>query len=88
MTSELKMDNAEVAEIVEYLHRWAAGTENDWPFLVMMGRTLTPDEFVSEVEEGTPFGNTFLDYIDEQARRCHTRALHLVYQAIVADRVR
>jgi hypothetical protein len=82
------MDGAEIAEIVEYLNRWAAGTENDGPFLVLMGRTLTPDQFVAEVENGTPFGNAFLRFIDEQARRCHTRPLHLVYQAIVADRVR
>ena len=88
MASELKMDGAEIAEIVEYLNRWAAGTENDAPFLVMMGRTLTPDEFVSEVEAATPFGSAFLNFIDEQARRCRTRPLHLVYQAIVADRVR
>lgn len=82
------MNDAEVAEILEYLHRWAAGTANDGPFLVMMGRTMTPDEFVDEVEGKTPFGSAFLGYIDEQARRCHTRPLHLVYQAIVADRVR
>jgi hypothetical protein len=82
------MNEAEVAEVVEYLHRWVAGTDNDGPFLVMMGRTMTPDEFVSEVENGTPFGDSFLRFIDEQARRCHTRPLHLVYQAIVADRVR
>jgi hypothetical protein len=88
MTSDLKMDGAEIAEILEYLNRWAAGTENDAPFLVMMGRTMTPDEFVSEVERGTPFGSAFLTFIDEQARRCRTRPLHLVYQAIVADRVR
>jgi hypothetical protein len=55
---------------------------------VMMDRTLTPDEFVTEVQDGTSFGSAFLRFIDEQARRCHTRPLHLVYQAIVADRVR
>jgi hypothetical protein len=88
MARDLKMDDAEIAEIVEYLNRWAAGTENDAPFLVMMPRTLTPDEFASEVKDGTPLGDAFLSYISEQARRCHTRPLHLVYQAIVADRVR
>ena len=88
MARDLEMDDAEVAELVEYLRRWAAGTENDRPFLVMMGRTLTPDEFVKEVEDGTSFGNAFLRYIDEQARRCHIRPLNLVYQAILTDRVR
>jgi hypothetical protein len=88
MASELKMDGGEIAEIIEYLQRWAAGAENDAPFLIMMGRTLTPDEFVTEVEAGTPFGNAFLSYLDDQARRCQTRPLQLVYQAIVADRVR
>lgn len=88
MAAQAGMDDAETAEIVEYLNRWAAGTENDSPFLVMMGRTLTPDEFVREVEERTPFGTGFLQFLDEHAHRCHTRPLHLVYQAIVADRVR
>lgn len=88
MARDVEMDDTEIAEIVEYLHRWAAGTNNDGPFLVMTGRTMTPDEFVSEVEQGSSFGDAFLRFIDEQARRCHTRPLHLVYQAIVADRVR
>ena len=88
MARDLEMDDAEVAELVEYLRRWAAGTENDRPFLVMMGRTLTPDEFVKEVEDGTSFGNAFLRYIDEQAQRCHIRPLNLIYQAILTDRVR
>jgi hypothetical protein len=88
MARDLQMDDAEIAEIVEYLHRWAAGTEDDRPFLVMMGRTMTPDEFVNQVEGGTVFGNAFLHYIEEQGRRCHTKPLRLVYQAIVADRVR
>lgn len=88
MLRDVDMEDAEVAEIVEYLRRWAAGTDNDGPFLVMTNRTMTPDEFVSEVEEGTSFGKRFLGFINEQARRCHTRPLHLVYQAIVADRVR
>jgi hypothetical protein len=88
MARDLGMDDTEIAEIVEYLHRWAEGTENDRPFLVMMGRTLTPDEFVTEVEDSTSFGNAFLRYIDEQARRCHVRPLDLIYQAMLADRVR
>jgi hypothetical protein len=66
MARDLKMDDAEIAEIVEYLNRWAAGTENDAPFLVMMPRTLTPDEFASEVQDGTPLGDAFLSYISEQ----------------------
>jgi hypothetical protein len=88
MAHDVQMDQAQIEELVAYLHRWAGGTENDRPFLVMMGRTLTPDEFVDEVENGTSFGNAFLRYVAEQARRSHVRPLDLVYQAIVADRVR
>ncbi len=61
----------EEGRIRELVRDWAFGHPRaQEPFLALMGRTLTPHQFNLEVvEDPTPFGRSFVDYLVGLVRR-------------------
>ncbi|UFP95933.1 hypothetical protein [Gloeobacter morelensis] len=83
---EAQFDPDELEGVLSYLREWAYGhPRSERPFLIEMGRTLTPVEFFYEVEKRTEFGLGFLQFLFAQARRAEERPVDAVARAIKAN---
>jgi hypothetical protein len=55
------------------------------PFFFFMGRTMTPQEFVVEVEKQSRIGITFLNILVEQSERSKQRPREFIARATEAN---
>jgi hypothetical protein len=79
-------NDEEFASILSWISEWAfAHPKRDQPFFVQMGRTLTPVQFLDEIEKRTKFGLEFLQFLFEQARRDNELPERAILRAIKAN---
>jgi len=84
----LTLDEEQSREVLKLLEGWAYGhPKKDLPFLILMGRILTPVQFYKEVADGTDFGASFLRFLAEQSRRSEEPPTAFLQRAIQANRV-
>jgi hypothetical protein len=75
-------DDDRVQRIIEATDSWAmTHPKKSEAFLVLMGRSLTPLEFLDEVREGTRFGRSFVGFLFDQAQRYEEEPEHFIYRA-------
>jgi hypothetical protein len=57
---------------VKLLKEWAAAKADPDAPVVFSGRSYSANDYVTEVEQETPFGKEFLDYMEASAKRANT----------------
>jgi hypothetical protein len=86
LSSELE-PNEEIA-VIEDLKNWKdTNPKKDEPFLFLMGRSFTPEQFFHEVEERTEFGVSFLRFLAAQSRETNQRPRDVIRRAVDANQV-
>jgi hypothetical protein len=82
----LKMDEEELEIVLIELRGWAGTHPNPKaPFLFFMGKTLTPEQFLNEVESNSRIGVTFLNILVEQGESAGLRPHKFVARAREAN---
>jgi hypothetical protein len=83
--TEVDMNDEDLEEVVTELRLWANSHPSpDEPFLFLMGRTLTPYEFLWEVEAKSRIGIVFLRCLVEQSKRWGERPRNFIARATEA----
>jgi hypothetical protein len=73
--------------LIEELRTWAAThPKQNEPVIMLMGKSLTPHQFVREVEDQEEFGRSFLDYVRRQSEATDTRPRTFIDRAIMANK--
>lgn len=80
------LNESDYDDVVRALEIWASThpKKND-PVVMLMGRTLTPRQFVGEVKEMSPFGRSFLEYLRRQSSNSGERPTKFIDRAIRAN---
>lgn len=77
----------EEAEVVEDLRHWLnTNPRQDEPFLLFMGRSLTPRQFYEQVETRTDHGLSFLRFLAEQSKEFDLRPRDVIRRAVDANK--
>jgi hypothetical protein len=83
----LKMDDDDLQQVMTELRLWASSHPYPAePFFFFMGKTLTPQQFLSEVETKSRIGITFLNILVEQADRSNQRPRQFIARAVEANK--
>lgn len=81
-----ELNEEEFDGILSCISEWAfTHPKRNQPFFVQMGRTLTPVQFLDEIEKRTKFGIEFLQFIFEQARHNNEPPQQAILRAIEAN---
>jgi hypothetical protein len=82
------MTRDEEGSLIRALEEWAYGhPHKDRPFLILMGRSLTPVEYFREVTDDADFRSKLFTFLEEQSERSHERPLDMIVRAIEANRI-
>jgi len=74
-------------EVLDALRTWAnTHPRKHDPIIMLLGQTLTPEQFVKEVSQETEFGASFLDYVRRQSKAGPTRPRTFIDRAILANK--
>ena len=65
------MDDQMKKLTLKLLHDWLASTQPDKPFAFSGGRSITPREYVADVENETKSGKELLQFLEESAQRAN-----------------
>lgn len=98
--SDRYFDEDRAGPVIEALRAWAASHSTpDQPFFILMSdsrdrasetdppsRTLTPRQFLHEVEDRTELGTRFLRFVFGQADRYHIPAEAFVWRMVEANK--
>lgn len=82
----VRMNEDELGEVMEALRTWAGThpTPNE-PFIFLMGKVLTPKEFLLEVAQRSKVGQVYLNSLAKLARQNHERPVQAVRRAVEAN---
>jgi hypothetical protein len=85
----LRMDEEELEEVLTELRLWVSSHPNPAePFLFFMNETLSPRQFLVEVEGKSRIGVVFLNILVDQAERSKQRPRQFIARAVEANRPR
>ncbi len=82
----VRMSEDEMVEVMEALRTWASThpTPNE-PFIFLMGKVMTPKEFLREVAQRSDVGLVYLNSLAKLARQNHERPVQAVRRAVEAN---
>jgi hypothetical protein len=83
----ITMHEEQYVRVLEELKVWSSShPRREEPFLFFMGGSYTPLELYREVEDRTPFGRSFLRFLEVQSERFGERPWHAIARAVEANR--
>jgi hypothetical protein len=82
------MQEYEQKDVINALEEWAySHPQKDRVFLVLMGRSFTPEEYFREVQDNQEFRSALFEFLSEQAERSRERPIDMILRAIEANRL-
>jgi hypothetical protein len=82
-----EMNRRDYEEMIDALETWAAAhPKQKEPFLILMGQSLTPAQFLEEIRNRTELGSFFINYVQEHSVRSSTPPKTFIHRAIEANR--
>ncbi len=81
------MNLNEEEAVMHALEEWVfSHPHKDRPFLIEMGRSFTPIQYLNEVRENGDFRERLFSFLEAQAERAGERPVNVITRAIGANR--